>query len=258
VSILETILDQKRREVDEASRAVPVEQLKDEVRNAVGTRPFVRAVQVDGISIIGEIKKASPSRGVLVDDFDHVWLARECERGGARALSVLTDRCFFQGESRFIREVKEAVALPVLRKDFIIDEYQVFESRAMGADAILLIAKALTPDRLKSLFQSARSLDLAVLLETHSAAEVALANSIGANLIGVNNRDLTTFEVSLSRSLELGPLIRPGAVAVSESGIRSASDVRALREAGFQAVLVGESIVTDRNPSDAIRRLTGN
>jgi indole-3-glycerol phosphate synthase len=258
VSILKTILDRKRKEIEQARRSVPFERLKDRARDAASTRPFLRALQSDGIGVIAEVKKASPSRGILVRDFDHVRLAKECERGGARALSVLTDQYFFKGEHRFIREIKQAVALPVLRKDFVIDEYQVFESRDIGADAILLIVSALTPDRLRSLFESARSLGMAVLVETHTAGEVALANSIAAELIGVNNRDLSTFEVSLDRSLELRPLIRPGAIPVSESGIQSSGDVRALRDAGFRAVLVGESIITDMNPSDAIRRLTGS
>jgi indole-3-glycerol phosphate synthase len=258
VSILETILEQKRKEVDESRRAIPLEELKRRLHNVAGTRGFARALSADGISVIAELKKASPSRGVLVDDFDHVRLAKECERGGARALSVLTDRRFFQGEDRFIREIKEAVRIPLLRKDFIVDEYQVVESRDLGADAILLIAKALTAERLKSLFDSARSLGMDVLVETHTAEEVALANSIGADLIGINNRDLTTFEVSLSRSIELGPLVRAGAIAVSESGIRTPADVRVLREAGFRAVLVGEAIMKDANVSDALRRLIGS
>ena len=258
MSILESILERKRKEVEEARRALPMEQLKARVPATETMRPFIRALHPNGMSIIAEIKKASPSRGVLIQNFDHIRLAKECERGGACALSVLTDRHHFQGESRFIREIKEAVSLPILRKDFIVDEYQVFESRVIGADAILLIMKALTPERARSLLELARSIGLDVLVETHTAAEVALANSIGADLIGVNNRDLATFEVSLSRSFELGRLIRPGATAVSESGIRSSADVRALRDAGFQAVLVGERIVTDRNPSEAIRRLAGN
>ena len=255
MSILETILEHKRREVDDSRRSVPLEELRRRIQNVAGTRGFARALSAKGMSVIAELKKASPSRGVLVEDFDPVRLARDCERGGARALSVLTDQRFFQGEGGFIREIKEAVGLPILRKDFIVDEYQIAESRDLGADAILLIAKALSPDLLRRLYESARSLGLDALVETHTASEVALANSIGADLIGINNRDLATFEVSLNRSIELGPSVRAGAIAVSESGIQSSADIRALRDAGFGAVLVGEAIMKGGNVTEALRRL---
>ena len=251
MSILETILEHKRREVDDSRRSVPLEELRRRIQNVAGTRGFARALSAKGMSVIAELKKASPSRGVLVEDFDPVRLARDCERGGARALSVLTDRRFFQGEGGFIREIKEAVGLPI----FIVDEYQIAESRDLGADAILLIAKALSPDLLRRLYESARSLGLDALVETHTASEVALANSIGADLIGINNRDLATFEVSLNRSIELGPSVRAGAIAVSESGIQSSADIRALRDAGFGAVLVGEAIMKGGNVTEALRRL---
>ncbi|MEK6755740.1 MAG: indole-3-glycerol phosphate synthase TrpC [Bacteroidota bacterium] len=255
MNILETILEHKRREVTDVRRLISPEEIRELASRANTIRPFSKALRSHEISLIAEIKKASPSRGLLVKNFDHKVLAIELERGGAQALSVLTDRKFFQGDNRFVQEIKELVGLPVLRKDFIIDEYQVYESKAIGADAILLIVKALHTQLLRSLYECATSLGLSVLVETHTAHEIAEANALGADIIGINNRDLTTFDVSLQRSLELRALIRPGAIAVSESGIQTPTDVRKLKEAGFDAVLVGERLVTKADIAEAVRDL---
>ncbi|MGH2568063.1 MAG: indole-3-glycerol phosphate synthase TrpC, partial [Bacteroidota bacterium] len=173
----------------------------------------------------------------------------------ASALSVLTDQRFFQGQKSYIRAIKSVVSLPLLRKDFIIDEYQVYESRYVGADAILLIVSALSQEVLKSLYQCARSIGLDVLVETHTEEEIARANEVSADIIGINNRNLATFEVSLQRSLDLRSFIDPRAVSVSESGIQSAQEVAKLRRAGFDAILVGEGLVTSKNRVDSLREL---
>ncbi|MBI3788104.1 MAG: indole-3-glycerol phosphate synthase TrpC, partial [Ignavibacteriales bacterium] len=218
-------------------------------------RPFDKALRTSGVSVIAEVKKASPSKGVLVKDFDHLAIAQDYEKAGANALSVLTDAPFFQGEKRFIAEIKEAISLPILRKDFIIDEYQVYESKVIGADAILLIVKALDIPSLRTLYECAQSIELSILVEAHTKQEVEIANSIGATIIGINNRDLNTFEVSVEHSVQLRPLIRSGALAVSESGIKSSGDVSALRKAGFDAILIGEGLVTNNNEINVLQEL---
>jgi indole-3-glycerol phosphate synthase len=253
MNVLETIMEHKRREIAEACLLAPLEEIKERARQVSNVRPFPKALRPKPIALIAEIKKASPSRGLLVSEFDHRALAMEFEQGGARALSVLTDRKFFQGEPRFIQEIKSLVQLPILRKDFIIDEYQVYESKAIGADAILLIVRALDEGQLRSLYELAQLLELHVVVETHSAEEILVANALKAEVIGINNRDLATFEISLARSLKLRGLIRPGAVAVSESGIRTPEDIGRLAEAGFDAILVGEGLVADGEGARTLR-----
>jgi indole-3-glycerol phosphate synthase len=255
MSILRTILENKLLEVEEARGRIPLAALKERLNNAPLHRPFAAALRRTEISVIAEIKKASPSRGILVRDFDHRKLADEFKRGGASALSVLTDKKYFQGDPAFLIEIRDTVDLPLLRKDFIIDEYQVYESKLLGADAILLIVKALSRDQLERLHEAALSINLEVLVETHTREEIAEANRIGAGMIGINNRDLESFEVSLNRSLELRHYIRPEALAVSESGIQTAEDRVKLKNAGFQAILVGEGLVMRGNPAEALQDL---
>ena len=255
MSILQTILEQKRVEVEEAKGRIPLKALKDRLNDAPFHRPFADSLRSKEFAVIAEIKKASPSRGILVRDFDHRKLAREFRSGGAAALSVLTDAKFFQGDPRFLMEIREMVDLPLLRKDFIIDEYQVYESKLLGADAILLIVKALSRDQLERLHSLARAIGLEVLVETHTREEIEQANGISADLVGVNNRDLESFDVSLDRSLMLRQYIRQEALAVSESGIRSTEDGIKLKNAGFRAILVGEGLVTRGNPTEALQDL---
>lgn len=255
MSILDDILIQKRNEVENARKVVPLEKLKEEALAKQAIRPFNRALKGPGVSVIAEVKKASPSRGVLVSDFDHLAIARDYEKAGANALSVLTDAPHFQGEKRFISEIREISSLPILRKDFILDEYQVFESKVIGADAILLIVKALNIHSLQTLYACAQLLELSVLVETHTKEEIEAANSIGAEIIGINNRNLDTFEVSIEHSLELRSFIRSGAIAVSESGIKSSRDVSALRNAGFDAILIGEGLMANSNKINALHEL---
>lgn len=212
-----------------------------------------------GGAIIAEIKKASPSKGLIRADFDPVAVAESYQRGGAAALSVLTDEPFFQGALGYLRAASGAVNLPCLRKDFMVDTYQMLESRANAADAVLLIAAALGSNELKRFAAEARALQLDVLVEVHTADELksvldALGET-GADAIGVNNRDLTTFEVSLQRSMELAPMIPASIVRVSESGIESGADVARLRAAGFDAFLIGESFMRKPDPGQALADL---
>ncbi|MFZ0393724.1 MAG: indole-3-glycerol phosphate synthase TrpC, partial [Terracidiphilus sp.] len=212
-----------------------------------------------GPALIAEIKKASPSRGLIRADFDVEWIARRYEAGGAAALSVLTDEPFFQGSLRNLELASRAVRLPCLRKDFILDEYQIVEARVHRADAILLIAAALKPEEIKRLAAAARALALDLLVEVHSQEELQMVldtlGENGASAIGVNNRDLRTFEVDIERSLELAESIPAGVLHVAESGISSHADIARLRSAGFDAFLVGESLMREPDPGAALKEL---
>jgi indole-3-glycerol phosphate synthase len=252
--ILARIVARKRLERGLASAGLPEwERRADACRS--DRRDFRAALLSRSPAIIAEIKKASPSKGVISSAFDPVALAREYEAGGAAALSVLTDQHFFQGSLANLRDARAAVSLPVLRKDFTLDEYHVVEAAAHGADAILLIVAILDAGRIRALRELAESYGMAALVEAHDEAEVDTALAGGARLIGVNNRDLKTFEVSLETSLRLGGRIPPGIVKVAESGIRSAADVDRLRAAGFQAFLVGEHLMKAPSPAAALRAL---
>ena len=195
------------------------------------------------MSLICEVKKASPSKGVISEDFPYMDIAREYASAGASAISVLTEPRYFRGEDRFLEEIADSVDTPVLRKDFVIDEYQIYRAREIGASAVLLIASILNDTQLADYRELAESLGMSALVETHSGDEVERAVSSGAGIIGVNNRDLATFDVDLGNSLRLRERIPEGIVCVSESGISGAEDVRLLRDAGFDAVLVGEAFM---------------
>jgi indole-3-glycerol phosphate synthase len=212
-----------------------------------------------GPAVIAEIKKASPSKGLIRGEFDVAWLAERYQAGGAAVLSVLTDEPYFQGSLRNLERASEAVALPCLRKDFMVDEYQIVEARAHCGDAILLIAAALTDAELDRFAKSARSLELDVLVEVHTAGELervldTLGES-GADAIGVNNRDLKTFDVRLETSLELVERIPTSVVSVAESGIATSEDIARLKSAGFDAFLIGESLMRKADPGEALREL---
>jgi indole-3-glycerol phosphate synthase len=255
MTILAKILAQKEREIEEGLRRVSLMEMRRRAQEVGLLRPFRKALLAADFAIIAEVKKASPSRGVMVTDFHPTRIAREYSDGGAHALSVLTDREYFRGDPAYLAQIKVVTALPLLRKDFIIDAYQVYESKALGADALLLIVKALEQKKLLDLYQCARSEGLDVLVEVHSASEVERAVTIGANMIGVNNRNLETFEVSLETSLRLKSLIPSDVVAISESGIRSKEDLQRLAEVGFHGVLVGESLITQPDRTKALREL---
>ena len=220
-----------------------------------GFRESLLRVSQSGPAIIAELKKASPSKGLIRADFDVPKLAADLEFGGAACLSVLTDEKFFQGSLHNLELASYATHIPCLRKDFILDEFQLLEARACRADAVLLIVAALTDDELVSLHRRARELQLDVLVEVHDAAELDRALAAGCDLIGVNNRNLHTFHVDLNTSLELAKRIPANVVKVAESGIDSAADIARLRDAGFDAFLIGESLMRAANPGEALQAL---
>ena len=248
-NILDKIIADKRAEVEYRQSQKSLEQLKREICSERKCRNFYKAVTKPnrrGINVIAEVKKASPSAGVIREDFDPVAIARTCQKCGADAISVLTDEKYFQGRLEYINQVKEAVDLPILRKDFIIDLWQVYESRAAGADAILLIAEALKPGELMDLMIAAAELTLTVLLEVHRADTLLTVRSMigfpkkGYSVIGINNRNLTTMEVDLNTTSRLAEFIDNKEELVAESGIRTRADVEKLMSVGVRAVLVGQ------------------
>jgi indole-3-glycerol phosphate synthase len=227
-------------------------------RQALQNPPFLQNREAGGhpaISVIAELKKASPSKGLIRSSFNPVALARELEEAGAAALSVLTDEEFFQGSLGNLREASAAVSIPCLRKDFIVDEFQLLEARANSADAVLLIVAALTQEELTALARGAADYELDVLCEVHDAEELQRAVNAGCNLIGVNTRNLRTFEVNLDTAFELAEKFPANVVRVAESGIRSSDDVARLRAAGYQAFLIGESLMRAERPGAALREL---
>jgi len=259
--ILNRILARKAEEVAERKAKMPQAELIARIETLPDTRGFAAAIEAkiaQGLpAVIAEVKKASPSKGVIRADFDPAAIARSYEKGGAACLSVLTDSDFFQGSEAFLQQALGACALPVLRKDFIIDPYQVYEARAIGADCILLIVSALDDDVLLQLSLLAAELDLDVLCEVHDEEELERAMALPVPLIGVNNRNLRSFETSLEASLALQELIEYDRVLVAESGIHTPEDVTRLREGGIQAFLVGEAFMRAEDPGDELRRLFG-
>ena len=254
---LDRILAQTRADLAERRRRAPLDLLE---RAAALHEPrgFALALSIaaqTGPAVIAELKKASPSRGLIRGDFDAALLARELESGGASALSVLTDEPFFQGSLTNLDLGSAATDIPCLRKDFVVDEYQIVEARAHHADAILLIAAALTDAELARFTAAAHGLALDVLCEVHTAEELARVRDMGCDCYGVNNRDLHTFEVRLETSLELAAQLPANAVHVAESGIHTAADLSRLRQAGFHAFLIGESLMRERQPGAALRAL---
>jgi indole-3-glycerol phosphate synthase len=253
-AILDRIVSRKREELREA--AEPIEKLREIAdANRAARRDFAGALRAKSPAIIAEIKKASPSRGVLIEDFRPAELAAQYERGRAAALSVLTDRDFFQGHIEDLRAARAACSLPVLRKDFTIAAYHVIEAAAIGADAILLIAAILEVEQMRDFRELAAEYGMAALVEAHDATEVEKALASGAEIIGVNNRDLRTFRTSLETSISLAPLASRAEIKVSESGIFTAADVSRLADAGYGAFLVGEHLVKSADPAAALRLL---
>jgi indole-3-glycerol phosphate synthase len=256
-SRLDHIVASTRRKIAQ-SRALSDSRLLDrQAQNHTprGFREMLEARSHNAFSIIAEIKKASPSRGLIRADFDPARLARELELGGATALSVLTDEEFFQGSLDNLQQASASTQLPCLRKDFIVDEFQLLEARAYCADAVLLIVAALSPAELSALARSARDRELDILCEVHDEEELQRAVDAGCDLIGVNSRDLRTFAVDLETAFRLAPLIPTNVVRVAESGIHSGADIARLRAAGYQAFLIGESLMKADSPGDALRRI---
>jgi indole-3-glycerol phosphate synthase len=254
-TILSRIIESRRAEVARRRRIMPETVLRIAAGKADAPRDFAGALVRDEVNVIAEIKKASPSAGVLRREFEPVSLARAFEQAGAAALSVLTEEENFQGALAHLRDARAAVSLPVLRKDFIVDPWQVWEARAANADSFLLIAAALDDAALAGLLNLGRELGMEALVEVHTAEELERVLAAGARILGVNNRNLHTLEVRVETSLELAGMIPDDRVAVSESGLRSAEDLRKLSAAGFDAFLIGESLMREPDPGAALKRL---
>jgi indole-3-glycerol phosphate synthase len=256
-TILDEIIRWKRDEVAQLKLTYPVEVVQIAITLAPPPRDFSAALRAPGVSLIAEAKKASPSKGVIREDFDAAALARTYEANGAAAISVLTDEHFFQGSLSYLRAVRRNVGLPVLRKDFVLDPYQVYEARAAGADAVLLIVAALSDDDLEALHRLVHQLGMAALVEVHDEAELERALKIEPRIIGVNNRNLRTFEVDLETTARLRSLIPADVVLVAESGVHTRDDVARLAAIGANAMLVGEALVRAADVGRKVRQLVG-
>ena len=257
--ILDTIVAHKRIELEDDKQRMPLDTLKRKIRDLPPTRDFRAALSVpNSIHLIAEVKKKSPSKGIIREDFDPVRIARTYAENGASAISILTDREFFAGELAYLSAIREAVTLPLLRKDFTIDPYHIYQARLAGADAVLLIVSILTLAQLREFTEMAQSLGLASLVEVHTEAELELALAGGAEVVGVNNRDLKTFHTDIATTFHLRDSIPTDKVVVSESGINAHNDVMKLKEAGINAILVGESLMRSPDIGDKVRELLGH
>ncbi len=252
--ILEDIVAYKRQELDEAKKKLPLGEL---VSFAAERSPAIDFsalhARTPGVKIISEIKKASPSRGIIRDDFDHLSIARDYEDAGAFALSVLTDRKFFEGDISFLSDIRTHSALPILRKDFTIDPYQVYEARCHGADLVLLIAAVLGRGEIEEYLSLSHSLGMNCIVEVHCEEELETAIVSGSEIIGINNRDLRTFDVSLDTSKKLSAMVPEGKIIISESGISSVRDMEGLRACGIDTFLIGETFMKAESPGEALR-----
>ena len=259
--ILEKIVAVKREEIAAAQRKKPLDTVRADAESRLLTRDFegaLRAKIAQGLpAVIAEIKKASPSKGVIREDFIPADIAQSYAEHGASCLSVLTDRKFFQGSADYLKQARASCDLPVLRKDFIVDAYQVYEARVMGADCILLIAACLDDTRMAELEALAHSLGMAVLVEVHDGAELDRALNLKTRLLGINNRNLRTFEVSLNNTLDLLSRVPADRLLVTESGILGAADVKTMRDAGVHAFLVGEAFMRAPDPGAALAKVFG-
>lgn len=254
-SVLERILEEKQEEVARQKRLIPQRYLEARIREDASLRPFAEALRGEHVAVIAEVKQASPSKGLLVRSFDPAAIAAQYEEGGAAAVSVLTDTPFFLGHLEHLPQVRTVTTRPVLRKDFIIDVYQVYESRAWRADALLLIVAALEQSQLEELMAATRELGMDALVEVHTAAELERALAAGARVIGINNRDLRTFETRLETTEALAPHVPEDVVLVSESGIAHAGDVQRLARCGIDGVLVGEHLMRHPQPAALLKEL---
>jgi indole-3-glycerol phosphate synthase len=258
--ILERIVAAKQAELTAARQAVSLNRLREAAEARADIRPFfdvLRAPGPTGVNIIAEIKRASPSKGAIRQDLDPAGLAAAYAVGGACALSVLTEKNFFFGSSEDLKQARSSCGLPVLRKDFILCDYQVYESAAMGADAVLLIARILDPQRLAELIRLAASLGLAALVEIYTEADIEAAARAGAQLVGINNRNLKSFETDLGHTLKFLPRLQSGQVAVAASGISTREEIRHYQAQGVFNFLIGESLVRSENPAGFLKMLLG-
>ena len=258
--ILEEIAARTVQRVAEEKAAVPLSEMKKraEALDANTGFPFRKALSGDEISFICEVKRASPSKGLIAPDFPYLDIARDYERAGASAISCLTEPFWFKGRDEYLAEISNAVKIPVLRKDFTVDEYMIYQAKTLGASAVLLICSILSKEELSEYLGIAHSLGLSALVEAHDEDEVRTALSVGAGIIGVNNRDLRTFTVDINNSARLRKLVPPEVLFVSESGIKTAADIEALRSNGTNAVLIGETLMRSPDKKAALDELRGH
>ena len=258
--ILDRIVEKRITRIQEAKRLLPSSDLVDHcAKREFRQRSFREAIsRTDRTNIIAEIKRQSPSKGIIREDIHHLKIAQQYAQAGAAAMSVLTEEDFFGGSLTYLREIQERIDVPLLRKDFILDEYQIYEAAAAGASAILLITAILDDELLTAFIQRAGELNLDALVEVHTEEEMRRAAQAGAQIIGINNRDLTTFRVDLEISLKLAPLAPPAAILVSESGITTGEDIHKLKAAGYQAFLVGEHLMRQSDIAKALSVLIQN
>ncbi|MBI4642099.1 MAG: indole-3-glycerol phosphate synthase TrpC [Candidatus Tectomicrobia bacterium] len=256
-SILDRIVAVNREELHETKRKFPLSELRARLQDLEPPRRFLEALKdgSQGTRIIAEVKKASPTKGLIRADFDPVAIATTYEEHGAAAISILTEKQFFQGNLDYLHQIRKVTHIPLLRKDFLFEEYQIYQSRIFGADALLLIVAMLEKGELKELFQLTHEVGLEALVEVHNEDELDTALSVNARLIGINNRDLKTFQTTLDTTLRLVPLVPPGKVIVSESGINHRSDIELLEKAGVHAFLIGEALMRERDIGKKMREL---
>jgi indole-3-glycerol phosphate synthase len=261
-TILDEILEHKAAEVAARKSALPLQTIRSSIHDLAPARGFCaqlqQAVKAGGDGIIAEVKKASPSKGVIRADFDPSAIASSYQRAGATCLSVLTDEKYFQGSDDYLVAIRRTVELPLLRKEFIVDAYQIAESRLLGADCILLIVSALDQSQLRDFYQEAQSLSLDVLIEVHNLEELAIALALKPDIVGINNRNLKTFETSLENTFMLLEHIPEAVLVVSESGIHSRGDVAAMHERNVHAFLIGEAFMRAEDPGTALQALFGS
>lgn len=257
--ILDEIAEYTRIRVENAKKKVPAEEMKRQALElSKKTFAFEKALNTDKIGFICEVKKASPSKGLISPDFDYIGTAKQYDAAGASAISVLTEPKYFQGDNRYLTEIKENVSIPVLRKDFTVDEYMIYEARVINADCILLICAILSEEELTRYLAVADSLGLSAIVEAHDEDEVNMALRAGARIIGVNNRDLKTFTVDIENSIRLRKLVSDNVIFVAESGIKTRQDIKRLESMGVNAVLIGETLMRSKNISDTINELKGH
>ncbi len=252
---LDDIIKYKRKELEERKDKIPYSALKMQLQFVKPGKDFKAALLEEGTRIIAEIKKASPSKGIIREDFDHLAIAETYEKSGAAAISVLTDSHFFKGDIEYLSQARQVVDIPLLRKDFIIDEYQVVEAKVYCADALLLIAAVLPEDDLKFLFDLSRSFGMAVLVEIHDQDDLKKALNIGADIIGINNRDLKSFTTDINTTVELAKDIPDDKIIVSESGINTLEDINFLKEGKANAFLIGEAFMRESDPGAKLGEL---
>ena len=257
--ILDDIIAKQKTRIENEKKEKDIETLKQEVLSLPSSKNFFfeDSLKSKEFAFICEIKKASPSKGVIVENFPYTDIAQEYEKAGASAISVLTEPHFFKGNDLFLKDVADIVNIPVLRKDFIIDEYQIYQAKLIGADAVLLICAVLDESTLKKFINIATSLKLSCLVETHNEEEIKKALNCNAKIIGINNRDLKTFTVDINTSLKLRKFIPENKILISESGIKTAQDIKMLKDAGFNGALIGESMMLSKDKKQFLSELRG-